>query len=137
MTQTYIWSNWLSIYKIYVKLNGLIIKFEIGVSIQCFRRRVFVLCIWTSHVLTVTDENRERCIFPILLVNVPRSYRDNASLVSTIFSHFFEFLKIKQHIRSKHYWWWEECLYHVFILNWPKTCYMKDIIVGKQKSLMK
>ena len=57
-------------------------------------RFVFVLCIWTSHVLTVTDENRERCIFPILLVNVLRSYRDNASLVSTLFSHFFEFLHI-------------------------------------------
>ena len=28
----------------------------------------------TSNVLTVTDENRKRCIFPILPVNVLRSY---------------------------------------------------------------
>ena len=28
----------------------------------------FVLCIVTSHVLTVTDENQELCIFPILPV---------------------------------------------------------------------
>ena len=30
-------------------------------------------CTVTSSVLTVTDENHKRCIFPILLVNVPRS----------------------------------------------------------------
>ena len=31
-------------------------------------------CTVTSHVLTVTDENHKRCIFPILPVNVPLSY---------------------------------------------------------------
>ena len=64
---------------------------------------VFFLCSVTSHVLTVTDENRERCIFPILPVNVSRSYRDNASLVGTIFSNLFEFLKISPQFSSKIY----------------------------------
>ena len=85
-------------------------------------RFVFVLCIVTSHVLTVSDENRERCIFPILPVNVSRSYRDIASLVSTIFSHFFFFL-IKQHVLSKHYRLCKEWWYEVFTHNWPKTFY--------------
>ena len=31
-------------------------------------------CTVTSNVLTVTDENHKRCIFPILPVNVPGSY---------------------------------------------------------------
>ena len=35
---------------------------------------VFAQFIVTSNVLTVTDENHERCIFPILPVNVLRSY---------------------------------------------------------------
>ena len=35
-------------------------------------RFVFVHCIVTSCVLTVTDENREQRIFPILPVNFPR-----------------------------------------------------------------
>ena len=57
-----------------VKLNGLKVNFEIIVSIQCFRGRPLwdlhspIACIVTSHVLTVTDENREYWIFPILPV---------------------------------------------------------------------
>ena len=35
---------------------------------------VFAQFIVTSNVLTVTDENHERCIFPILPVNVLQSY---------------------------------------------------------------
>ena len=31
-------------------------------------------CTVLSNVLTVTDENHKRCIFPILPVNVLRSY---------------------------------------------------------------
>ena len=34
-------------------------------------------CTVTLNVLTVTDENHKRCIFQILLVNVPSSYNDN------------------------------------------------------------
>ena len=34
----------------------------------------FAQFIMTSNVLTVTDENHERCIFPILPVNVAQSY---------------------------------------------------------------
>ena len=85
------------------KLNGLIINFEIGVFDDvrlevCIRPlQCYVAC------SNCDGKNRERCIIPILPVNVSRSYRDNASLVSTIFSNFFEFLKIKQMDSSKHY----------------------------------
>ena len=37
-------------------------------------RFVIILCIVTSHGMTLTNENREQCIFPILPVNIPRSY---------------------------------------------------------------
>ena len=36
----------------------------------------------TSNVLIVTDENHKRYIFPILPVNVPRSYFDLANVTS-------------------------------------------------------
>ena len=40
-------------------------------------RVVLYQCIVTLNALTVTNENHKRCIFPILPVNVPRSYREN------------------------------------------------------------
>ena len=44
-----------------------------------YREKKFVsaYCIVTSNVLTVTDEKHKRCIFPILLVDVLRSYWKN------------------------------------------------------------
>ena len=55
--------------------SGLKLNFDKGISIQCFRRRpqqvkVSAHCTMTSNVLTETDENHKRCIFPILPVNV-------------------------------------------------------------------
>ena len=63
----------------YVKLNGLKMSFEIGVSVDYFFKTsainfIFGQCIVTVNVLTVTDDNEdlERCIFSIMSVNVPR-----------------------------------------------------------------
>ena len=51
---------------------------ETQLSIHCFadihNNLVSAHCTVTLNVLTVTDENYKQCIFPILPVNVPRSY---------------------------------------------------------------
>ena len=71
ITQWFFELKWLSICRFYVKLNGLKMSSEIEVSIQCFWQRFLLAqCIVASNVLTVTDKNREWCIFPILPVNV-------------------------------------------------------------------
>ena len=63
----------------YIKLNGLKMRFEIGVSVEYFfqnvRHKVFIefaQCIVTVNVLTLTDDNEERYIFSFMSVNVPR-----------------------------------------------------------------
>ena len=65
----------------YVKLNGLKMRFEIGVSVEYFfqnvRHKVFIefaQCIVTVNVLTLTDDNEERYIFSFTSVNVPRTF---------------------------------------------------------------
>ena len=57
-----------------VNTSGLKLNFEKGISIQCFRPRPPQVSTVTLNVLTVTDENHKRCIFPILPDYVPRSY---------------------------------------------------------------
>ena len=69
MTQSYVWSNWISVFIIYVKLNGLWINFNPMFSTTSVMSFVFVLCI-------VADEHRERCKFLIMPVNIPRSYEN-------------------------------------------------------------
>ena len=60
----------------YVKLNGLKMRFEIGVSVEYFfqnvRHKVFIefaQCIVTVNVLTLTDDNEERYIFSYILIS--------------------------------------------------------------------
>ena len=54
-------------------------RFEIGVSVEYFLQDVrhkvyieFAQCIVTVDVLTLTDNNEERCIFSVMSFNVPR-----------------------------------------------------------------
>ena len=51
-------------------------KLELQSNVFDDVRNKFVYAHWivTSNVLTVTDENHKRCLFPILPVNVPQSY---------------------------------------------------------------
>ena len=65
----------------YVKLNGLNMSFEIGVSVDYFFKTsainfIFAQCIVTVNVLTVTDDNEdlERCIFSIMSVKCTKDY---------------------------------------------------------------
>lgn len=54
-------------------------------------RFVFVLNIVTSHVLTVTDKNWARCIFPFLPVNVLRSCTVRLSMSKKDFNRYKAF----------------------------------------------
>ena len=72
-----------------VNTSGLKLNFEKGISIQCFRRRPQQVSLSPLHcdvdVLTVTDENRKRCIFPMFrgLKLLLKSIYFYASMIST------------------------------------------------------
>ena len=76
VTQSYIWSltdypSWYNLCKTkWIDHQLWNRRLNPMFSTTCVMRFVFVLCIVTSHVLTLTDENWERCIFSILPVNV-------------------------------------------------------------------
>ena len=57
-----------------VNTSGLKLNFQSYVFDNVRNKLVSANCTATSNVLTVTDENYKRCIFPILSVHVPRSY---------------------------------------------------------------
>ena len=50
------------------------LEFQSNVLDDVRNKFVSAHCIVKSNVLTVIDENYNRCIFPILSVNVPRSF---------------------------------------------------------------
>ena len=55
------------------------LEFQSNVFEDIRNKFVSAHCIVTSNVLTVTNENHKWCIFPILPVNVPRSYFNTSS----------------------------------------------------------
>ena len=61
-------------------------------SILCFdddhNKLVSTPCTATSNVSNVTDQNHKQCLFPILPVNVPWSYKGLNTYTTTFIIHF-------------------------------------------------
>ena len=60
----------------------------------------YKVCIVTSHVLTVPDETRERCIFPILPVNVTWSYSRTVNAAYNVYCKTVITTCLKQSVKQ-------------------------------------
>ena len=78
-----------------VNTSGLKREFQSNVFDDVRNKVVSVHFTVTSNVMTVTDENHKRCIFPFLPVNVPRSNLDIIGYVLYRSVSYLESLSLK------------------------------------------
>ena len=123
-------------------------EFQSSVFDEVRNKLVSAHCTVMSNVLTVTDKNHKQCIFPILPVDVPRSYITSYDLNSFILfqsqhgakskkGKMSEQLKycnnlIKELFSKKHQvsLVWKICIYMLLLLNnlFHKKCNVYNVV---------